>query len=264
VDVLLSEIRQCLGVPFVNLIFHRLSAWPDYLERVWRRTRPLLSSQEFARAAHRLSQLAAPAIAAPLRLPQDVAPSDLGRAVALTKAYCHVQPKLLLLAAGWASGLSSEQPRLGPPPVNAIRAEHPVANKDGDEVVGQEADVPMIPLPPADRTVAHLFTSMVQRRGHPGVASYYRSLANWPSLLAACWEMLEPVATSPGYLKQADQLSRTAVELSAALGLDAAGTVQTPDRVEISTLLRRWRDVQVPQLMIDTRYLAEALKSAPR
>jgi hypothetical protein len=263
-DMLLNEIRQCLGVPFVNLIFHRLSAWPDYLERVWRLTLPLLSTQEFARAAHRLSELAAPAFTAPLQLPQDLTASDLGRAVSLTDAYAHVQPKLLLLVAGWASGLSSDRPFLPPTQVSAVSTEHPMANENGGDAGGQEADVPMIPLPPADPTVACLFASMVQCRRHPGVASYYRSLANWPSLLAACWEILEPVTTGPGYMKQADLLSRTAAELSGALGLDAAGAVRTPDRVELSTLLLQWRDVQVPQLMIDTRYLAEALKSASR
>jgi hypothetical protein len=260
--MLLTEIRQSLGVPFVNLIFRRLSAWPDYLERVWRRTFPLLSTQEFARAAYILGELAAPAVTTCLRLPADLTSSDLGRAVALTRAYARVQPKLLLLAAGWASGLATDRPPQQPTQVGAVTIERPAPNEKGDDPVGQAADVPMISMPPADPTVAHLFSSMAQRRRHPGVASYYRSLAHWPNLLAACWKVLEPVTTSPGYLKQAAQLSRTAAELSGGLGLDAAGAVQTPDRVELSTLLREWRDVQVPQLMIDTRYLEEALKSA--
>lgn len=252
-DALFDEIRRGLGVPFVNLIFHRLAVWPGYLAEVWQRSTPLLSTPDFTRAAEALRRLAAPPRVVPIDLPADVSAADVNRVRRLTDAYVYVQPKLLLLTAGWAAGLADE-------PL-AARIERGQASEP-IRVFDERADVPTIDLPPTDPTVANLFQRMVERRTHPGVASYYRSLATWPTLMSACWQALEPLTASSQYSARARELSRTATALATSLGLREAGAVETSSSAELRPLLEQWRDVQVPQLMFDTRHLQEALRSA--
>lgn len=250
--VLFDEIPVALGVPFVNLIFRRLAKWPDYLAEVWRRSQPLLATAEFRQAAKTLGELADPVGPITIALPADATQADLEQARRLTEVYAYVQPKLLLLTAGWAAGLAGEPlPRPAKPRGPAV----PI------DAFGPDADVPMVDLPPADPTVARTFESMVERRRHPGVASYYRSLANWPTLLSACWEALEPVTASPGYLLRSKELATTGTSLATSLGLHQAGAIQTDFAGELAALLATWRDVQAPQLMLDTRHLRRGLAS---
>lgn len=250
----LNAIKKQLGVPFVNLIFHRLAAWPSYLSRVWQRSAHLVSTREFMVATEELRRLAQPGHAVqPIRIsPTFASSADAYRIKRLTDAYVHVQPKLLLLTAGWAAGLAAEpRPQRGRQ-VEVIQewsAFYP------------EIDIPMINIPPDDGTVAKVFERMVEARAHPGVASYYRSLANWPTLVSVCWDALEPVTKSNNYLRQAAELSRTAGELASSLGLRDAGAFSTASNAEIHKLLSQWKDIQVPQLMLDTRYLQAAFEA---
>jgi hypothetical protein len=251
----LNDIPAALGVPFVNLIFHRLAQWPTYLTQVWCRTRPLIETEEFASATRSLQDLVESAMPLEVAVPAEVTAASLSRAVRLSDMYSHVQPQLLLLTAGWAAGLESRTSLPPPmPPAGSGRATKPVFDED--------SNVPMAALPPVDPQVAATFTDMVERRRHPGVASYYRSLAHWPALLTTCWRALESVTASPEYFRRARDLSTTATALAGRLGIRDAGAVPTTDTLAVLELLRSWRDVQVPQLMLDTRLLGTALRSA--
>lgn len=103
---------------------------------------------------------------------------------------------------------------------------------------------------------------MARRRQQPGTADYYRRLATWPSLVAVCWEFLEPLTESVGYVERSVRLAAAATAAAASLGLAEAGAVGPADDRELVELLTGWRDVQVPQLMLDTRILGRALAAA--
>jgi hypothetical protein len=251
---LATDIPYRLGVPFLNLIFKRLAEWPGYLRQVWLRSRDIVSTPEFAAAAEQLGRDADwPPMRSPL-LP-GLGETDLRRARLLTASYAGVQPKLALLTAGWAAGLLK-------PPVDLTAAVTAPAVPSG--VIDPDVDVPMVELPPHDPRVAQLFEEMVTLRHHPGVASYYRSLAQWPALLEVCWRPLSHEVTSAAYRARAGRLAETATIMATDLGLVDAGAVDAGRAGnKIVSLLDAWRDVQVPQLLLDTRYIAALLGEGP-
>jgi hypothetical protein len=251
----LDDIPRVLGVPNLNLIFQRLASWPDYLSEVWRRSRPLLGMEQFDEAADALHDLAAQGPRITISPPCGLAQGDLDRATRLTAMYAHVQPRLLLLMAGWTAGLEDRPlPPASPPPAGC----RGVAERASG--FGKADDVPMIELPPADPAVAQTLERMIDRRNHPGVASYYRSLAQWPTLLVACWQALEPVVVAPEYSIRARDLAAAATTLATSLRLHEAAAVVTHDAPVLLPLLRSWRDIQVPHLMLDTCHIQQGLQ----
>ena len=253
VEDVLADVQPVLGVPFTNLIFHKLANWPDFLTLAWHRTRPVVLTVEFQRYAAVLAALAKPDVApAAFAWPDGLDTEDLHRVRLLTDAYATAQPQLMLLVAGWLRAIE------GRPARSATLTPRTEPGR-GDPA----ADVPMVGLPPSDPDVTKLFGDMIGRRGHPGVASYYRSLAQWPSLLNSCWHILEPTVLSPDYDMRVRRLV-TAADLAVTdLGFGQAGLLGLPQHNNtLRVLLAAWRDVQVPQLMLDTLRLKASFASA--
>lgn len=257
-SAVLDDIPLVLGAPFLNLIFRRLSQWPELLTDLWVATRPVVLTVEFAEAATTLAYLAAPIDAAPrIERPPSMSAEEWVRALLLTRAYRAVQPQLLLIVAGWAMPTSGDADM--PSPAAPVELTSRPIPRRGDS----RADVAMISAEPKDLKVAALFEQMIVQRGHPGVASYYRSLAQWPPLLQLVWGRLQPIVSTAAYALQVQRLIATAVALASELhihrmqNLARVGTAGTA-----SDVLQVWRDVQIPQLMIDTALVETALSDS--
>lgn len=260
-DHVLQDVRPVLGVPFTNLIFHKLAAWPDFLSRAWAWTRPVVLTREFQACADELARIAVPPVTTPAFLwPASVSAEDRRRIRLLTDAYVRVQPQLLLVVAGWSqllagSGNSASIAQPAPSPNTEWQ------RRSAPGIGDPEANVPLIDLPPRDPGFEQLFDEMIVARDHPGVASYYRSLAQWPNVLQALWLLLRPCIDSAHYGEQTRSLITTAERGAANLGFARAGvTFAETDHHRIAQVLNAWRDVQVPQLMLDTAILRRALE----
>jgi len=258
VDDVLQDIPSVLGVPFLNLLFRRLSEYPAWLRESWHSVRPILLTPAFDAASSLLCAFAAP--------PQDyvderyrdrlrtVSPEALDSMIRLTDAYAHVQPRLLLLAAGWEHGM------------RAIVSQHiEKTHRDEAEVrtLGTpttpniwdpEADVPMADLALMPPTVQLIIHQMATERRHPGLASYYRSVASLPGVLASTWESLRPYMRDSRYHDAKRQLGDLAAYLARSLGIDVtcARAIDSAETGELQALLVTWKNVQVPELTLDT------------
>jgi Halocarboxylic acid dehydrogenase DehI len=242
-DVLI-DVQSALGVPFTNLLFHKLASWPQVLAVLWRHASPIVLTSNFAKEADRLRGMALMQTAAKdFEWPPDMAVDDIKRVMRFTDAFLLVQPQLLLLVAGWARALGGS---------NMLEGDQVDRRLERREAPGRgdlSADIPLIEMPPIDRDTADVFQAMVDERGHPGVASYYRGLANWPPLLRECWRIIRTSLTDRQ--QRARDLVQAADSAAFALGLHSihAPLEQTES---IQSMLCAWRDIQVPQLMLDT------------
>lgn len=257
-SAVLDDIPPVLGVPFLNLIFRRLAQWPELLIELWIETRPIVLTVEFAEAATRLANLAAPTEAVPgIARPSSITANEWARALLLTRAYRALQPQLLLLVAGW-SMRASEDPETPTRATPVKLAPRPLPGRGNPTV-----DVPMVSAAPEDSTVSSLFEQMIVQRGHPGVASYYRSLAQWPLLLQAAWDRLQPRVSTDAYASQVQRLIIEATASASELQIQSVRTMASSgdDKLALRTL-QAWRDVQIPQLMIDAALVETALSHA--
>ncbi len=253
-----ADIPHVLGVPFLNLIFHRLAQWPDLLIELWAKSRHIILTREFARAATTLAGIAIPAWPVhSIEQPPSMTAEAWRRAQQLTDAYRAVQPQLLLLVAGWAAS-PNDGVQMAPAMVTSSLTTRPAP---GRAYLG--ADVPMISTVPDDPTVALLFEQMIVQRGHPGVSSYYRSMALWPPLLQAVWDLLQPRVLIGPYVQQVERLASAATAAASVLKIQPVQSMSHYGGNTTSLrMLESWRDVQVPQLMLDTA-LVEAAIACP-
>lgn len=250
----IDDIPPALGVPFTNMLFHRLAEHPTWLVPTWSAARPLVTSPAFDAAASVLR-----ALAAPTDPPAELDPSTSGSPEApaslrrLTDAYTHVQPRLLLLAAGWAEGLATAP---GPAPVPHGASTLPRVHDAGSGVAMFDPTDPQ-----DDRSL--LLQAMTAARRHPGVASYYRSVATLPGMLRAVWQVVEPRVCSAEYRSTVTSLSAVATALARLIDVPASAAEPDPAHYEeLSNVLTAWRDVQIPELLVDTATVRAALVPA--
>jgi hypothetical protein len=238
------DVQEALGVPFTNLIFRNLASWPQVLAVLWRSARPIVLTSNFANQADRLRCMALRQPAAlDFAWPPNLAPEEIERIMRFTDAYIHVQPQLLLLVAGWARAVT------GPGVLDGEESHRLLDPREAPGRGDPSVDIPMITVPPSDPFVGDLFRVMAEQRGHPGVASYYRGLAQWPSLLAECWRIVRPSLTERE--QRTRDLVKAADLAAIALGLHSIGT-RLEQADSVGSMLQAWRDVQVPELMLDT------------
>lgn len=190
-----EETRQALRVPFVNFIFRALANYGDYLVPEWDRLRPWARTLRFEREADAIRSAAlldpAPALAGA----DWPALGDLGRIRPFTASIHYALPKLLLLATAMDEGLDEQRSGTGEPAA-------PEVGPNGDLPCGVAAGtlaVPMVDPEQADPALRDLFDRIRTRHGHPGVATYYRSLGHWPAFLEAAWDRIEPLVGTSAY-----------------------------------------------------------------
>ena len=189
-----EEIRQCLGVPFVSLLFQVYASYPGFLAAHWEMIRPVVASGEFFRLGERLRADAytrahnyfeivnfCPELES-LRF-SDGAKQELNRAVDL---FVYVDPLLLLIAAcqqqAFDGVVGSGRPPAIPRQSGRFDIRPILVDDDSAE-------------PGPRRT----FDEIRQTTGLPFVTQELRALARWPDFLSAYWSFLQPLLSSPIY-----------------------------------------------------------------
>ena len=204
---LYEETRQTLRVPFVNFVFRVLANYEDYLVPEWYQLRPWARTLGFERAADALRGAALLDPVPTLAGADWPALGDLGRIRPFTDSIHYALPKLLLLATAMDEGLDEQPPRAGLTPA----ADPSLDGKLPCGVAAGTLAIPMIDPEQANPALRDVFDRIKRRHGHPGVATYYRSLGHWPAFLRTAWERIEPLVGTPAYEVQKQVLIERAL-----------------------------------------------------
>ena len=189
-----ADIRQVLGVPFVNLIYRHLATTPAVLDCVWAALRPHFASGELAAQAARLRrEIAAQVEGWPVACMED-APEEARAAASLVGMYNE------------ANSLNrvALQHLLGPCRVQAAAPQADPAQADAPADLTrstvQKPGRPAIPRLPEFRELQQRELDRIHRLNayaEPGtpamVASLYRHLAAWPDVLREVERVLGPL-----------------------------------------------------------------------
>ncbi len=260
---LYDDIRNTLRVPFVNFIFRALANYPTELEALWYGFKPAFRRMAMERVADDLRRHA---------FFDDITPSDTDlsekldaedRIRAYTDSIHYVLPKLLLVVSAFTSE----------------REPAPAGDEDSDAPPSASQQLPYGPAPgtlrlpmvePADASpeVAELFDDIRRRHGHPGVASYFRVLANWPPFLDEVSEQLRPRIGGENYETRKESLiakADRAVRRHLVGALSDADEIPAPSD-DVNAILAVFRQRLVPDLLLDVSIIEALLRngSAPR
>ncbi|WP_299820593.1 alpha/beta fold hydrolase [uncultured Jannaschia sp.] len=227
-----QDIQNVLRVPFVNFLFRVMASDPDYLERAWTHLRPIAGTRAFEDAASELRVLVRSSV-----MPDAVKDDwrelgDIDRVRAFTESIDYVLPKLLLIAMLLDKTTGSDRWVAGSP--------IPMGVADGTE------KIPMVDPEIADEELRRLFDDIRDRHQHPKVATYFRSLGQWPALLKRVWQGMRPHVGDKAYVKaRADLIGKAERLMKEAPRADLAAPS------EISRALEFFHQRLIPDLMLD-------------
>jgi hypothetical protein len=207
-----DEIRQALGIPFVNTLFRALASFPEFFDLFWRTAKPAVSTQEFFSFSGRLGAEAYTRMHSYFAVPAFRA--EDGEMNATSAAQLEIQEvvdfyhsnysMLLLLCAALVQAF--ENPASGSHDGTPVTVLPRLAKKLGlveEEVAG-------LPL-------RKIYDDIRRTLGTPFLETCYLSLGRWPDFLAAYWESLKPLVRTPLYEQNRLALRDSALLLAAEL-----------------------------------------------
>lgn len=198
-----KDIKETLGVPFVNLIWRHLATIPGGLEMTWSLAKPLYSSTVLnasARALRAQTKLLETLSPWPpsVREALGLSMKDKDEIVLLLEDYGHANSRALLVLSYLHASLSTQVPtdnKSAFKPVNPSALIDPLARLD-------EKSVPIKPARPLPATaelsaevtaLIKILNTFGESMPSPAEPSLYRHLSYWPSFLAAFWLAVEPL-----------------------------------------------------------------------
>lgn len=257
-----EDIRKTLRVPFVNFIFRTLANEPDYFRAAWAGVRPVARTRDFEQAA---DALRSQALVEPRPEAPGVVWSTLGeadQARAFTRSILYVLPKLLLVATAFAEALDAASGASDAPEAPASPA-GPRGDRLPYGVPEDRVQVPMVAPERADEKVKALFEAIKQQHGHPGVASYFRSLAQWPDLLEAVWERIAPQVNSDRYRERKQHLvgeARRRVAKWPELKRASLPDLSSDAENRVRSIVAVFQHRLIPDLLIDVAWAQAMMK----
>jgi hypothetical protein len=204
VTALFADIKETLGVPFVNLIWRHLATIPGGLAMTWSLAKPLYASKtlnESARTLRRETALAHALTPWPesVRAALGLSLQDKSEIVLLLEDYGHANSRALLILSYLHASLTAQSSALSQGDCDVVR---PVTQIDPFAQLEKNKETiikPARPLPaPSELTaeVAKLIKTLNtfgEPMPSPAEPSLYRHLSYWPSFLAAFWLAVEPM-----------------------------------------------------------------------
>lgn len=251
-----GEVRETLRVPFVNFVFRVLASEPAFFQSAWARLRPIARSRGFEAAADGLRDLAGmEAEFGPVDT--GVVGSELEKIRAFTRTIDHVVPKLLLCATAFDLDAAGEEPADAAAAGSAD--ELPDLDAMAPGMTPGAVSIPMVDPSAAEGRLGDLFRDIQEHHGHPGVATFYRSLGHWPPLLDGLWQSLRPLVGSEAFAARRQMLVDAAGEEMLALraGARAAGLLEgdppplpADQRERLRAILAVFRLRIIPDLLL--------------
>jgi halocarboxylic acid dehydrogenase DehI len=207
-----QEIKSCLGVPHVNVIFQAWGTYPNFLNVAWQGLRPTLETRDFFLRAERIrgeaytrthNYFAVPDLCAGI---QQVhfstgAQHELTDVVEL---FHYNNPLLLLMTAVQMQAFED-----GPAVHRKAEggAEHP-----------QFAHKPVkVPEDQAPAPIRKIYEDIKRTLGVSVVNTDYQAFARFPDFLNLYWAALKPMVSSPLYGENKHALRESATSLASDL-----------------------------------------------
>lgn len=250
-----EQVQTALRVPFVNFIFRVLANYPTFFHPAWDRLHPVARSRAFERVADRLRDMAVlegPHPAAGVKGAGD----DLAEIQAYARTIHHVVPKLLLAATAFDLDAAGED---AADAATGSGTEFMDLDASAPGLIDRATSLPMVDPAGAEGRLAKLFEDIRTTHGHPGVATYYRALAQWPELLDELWQAVRPLIGSEHFARRREMLIDAAAEEVRALrrAARASGLVTSDPpaldaslRAELRAILAVFRLRIIPDLVI--------------
>jgi hypothetical protein len=203
-----QEIKSCLGVPHVNVIFQAWGAYPNFLNLAWQGLRPAVETREFFLRSDRVrgeaytrthNYFAVPDLCASI---QQVhfstgAQHELTDVVEL---FHYNNPLLLLITAAQLQAFED---------VPAVHrkaeggAEHPQFEHKPVKVPEDQAPAP----------IRKIYDDIKRTLGLSVVNTDYQAFARFPDFLNLYWSALKPMVSSPLYGESKHALRESATSL---------------------------------------------------
>ena len=204
VTAIFTDIKETLGVPFINLIWRHLATIPGGLAMTWSLAKPLYASKilnESARTLRRETVLVQTLSPWPesVRAALGLSLQDKGEIVLLLEDYGHANSRALLILSYLYASLSAQSSAPGQGDGNdaqSLARIDPFAQLENNK---ETSIKPARPLPaPAEMTaevaqLVKILNTFGQSMPSPAEPSLYRHLSYWPSFLAAFWLAVEPM-----------------------------------------------------------------------
>lgn len=204
VTVIFADIKEILGVPFVNLIWRHLATIPGGLAMTWSLAKPLYASKilnESARALRRETALVQTLSPWPesVRTALGLSLQDKSEIVSLLEDYGHANSRALLILSYLHTSLTAQSSALSQGDCDLVQSVKKIDPCDQLEKNKETIIKPARPLPaPAEMTaevakLIKILNTFGEPMPSPAEPSLYRHLSYWPSFLAAFWLAVEPM-----------------------------------------------------------------------
>ena len=254
-----ADLRQTLGIPFVNLIWRHLATVPNGLTTVWRLVRPIYAAPDFAQRTAALRD----AVAWPddLTLPSFVWESaglgaaDRAEIAALIADYntgnsANLLPMLAadaFLRGETGSPVPPEEARPAQPTAASARRSRPLPALSA--------------LAPPQLALVMALDAFGRSQASDGVASLYRHLAHWPAFLALAYARLAPLHGDGRLRREQEALGlrgREIVRTSLIGRLDTrAVSFAEGERAFVTAALHEFTRLMIPRMVV----IGSALKA---
>lgn len=192
-----DEVRHCLGVPAVPLLYQAYAAIPEFLALHWNAFKPAVQTREFFRLGERLAAEAytraqsyfdIPDVrfASQADVPANEGNSQLQEMMAALSYYQYLDPLLLVVTVAQMQAFDG-------PTGSGTVASHPGEPR-------RFATAP--PLARLEECPAALQRICEERRRSLDLAyvpDEHRALAVWPQLYQGCWSAIQGLVASPLY-----------------------------------------------------------------
>jgi hypothetical protein len=204
IAAIFADIKETLGVPFVNLIWRHLATIPGGLEMTWSLARPLYGSTTLNASARALRQQTTlvdrvmpwpDAVCTALGLSE----KDKSEIVLLLEDYGHANSRALLVLSYLHASLSADSRSINKGEHQGAHASaliDPLAHiaKNKDALIKPARPLPATADLPANVValikILNTFGAPIPSPAEP---SLYRHLSYWPRFLAAFWLAVEPL-----------------------------------------------------------------------
>ncbi len=189
-----EDIKQTLGLPYINVVYEVFGSYPKFLELHWQVMKPVLQTKCFFELAERVRADAytrmhnyfdVPDLCARTTSMQfsPGAQQELSETVDL---FQYTNPILLLITTAQLQAFDGP---VGDANADRIPAQHPVFERKPITLDEDSAPAP----------TRKIFDDIKRSSGIPVVTSDYRAFARWPDFLRSYWETLKASRESPLY-----------------------------------------------------------------
>jgi hypothetical protein len=207
-----GEIRQALGLPYVNPMFQALAVYPKYFRVFWNALHPDLETREFFSLAKRLAAEAYTRVHNYFNVPDlsrkvqemDFSPGAQEELRDAMDLYLYNNSVLLLIAGAQMQGF--ENPSASPRPAS-VPAEHP-SHPERPVLVDERN------APPETRRI---YEDIKKTLGTPILNTSYINFGRWPDFLREYWAALKPVMLTPIYEQNRIAIRNSGLSLATEL-----------------------------------------------